>query len=267
MGPNSPDRYSMVGKISLIVGGTKGLGRSIVSGLAQAGGTIIVSSRHQEACDRVAELLSQETGVQAAGFACHIGDWDAIEELVEKVYERFGRVDVLVNCPGLSPLYPSLVSVSQEMFDKVVALNMRGPFRLMALVGDRMVSGGGGSIINISSVGSIRPGWGELPYCASKAGLNVLTSGFAQAYAPSVRINTLMPGPFDTDMTSGWNKEFRAIVSGETVLGRIGSPDEIVGAALYLASDASSYMTGATIRVDGGQAISGPSVGDVAAKG
>ena len=211
MAPNNPDRYSMAGKISLIVGGTKGLGRSIASGLRKLGEPLSCPAVIKRRAIRWQRYSPRRQASKRLALPATLGIGGRLRSLVERVYERFGRVDVLVNCPGLSPLYPSLVSVSQEMFDKVVALNMRGPFRLMALVCDRMAKGRGGSIINISSVGSIRPGWGELPYCASKAGLNVLTSGFAQAYAPNVRVNTLMPGPFDTDMTSGWNDEFRSI--------------------------------------------------------
>jgi NAD(P)-dependent dehydrogenase (short-subunit alcohol dehydrogenase family) len=135
----------------------------------------------------------------------------------------------------------------------VVDLNLKGPFRLSALAGPRMEAAGGGSIINISSTGSIRPAPFMLPYDAAKAGLNALTVGFAHAFGPTVRVNCIMAGPFLTDVTASWDMDaFEAEAGRRHALGRIGQPDEVVGAALYLASDASSYTTGAVLRVDGG---------------
>ena len=160
---------------------------------------------------------------------------------------------MLVNNAGMSLLYGDLGEVTEAMWDKVVGLNLKGPFRLTALVGPRMVADGGGSIINISSTGSIRPAPFMLPYDAAKAGLNALTVGFAHAYGPTVRVNCLMAGPFLTDVTREWDMEaFEASVRERHALQRGGHPDEVVGSALYFASDASSYTTGAVLRVDGG---------------
>ena len=165
---------------------------------------------------------------------------------------------MLVNNAGMSPLYPSLPEVSEDLFDKVLAVNLKGPFRLAALVGARMAAGAGGSIINVSSVASIQPAPVELPYAAAKAGLNALTVGLAHAFAPKVRVNTLMPGPFLTDISKAWDLEAFAETARRFIpLGRGGQPEEVVGAALYLASDASSYTTGATIKIDGGAAWAG----------
>src|SRR5215204_5046774 len=122
-------------------------------------------------------------------------------------YWRFGKVDVLINNAGMSPLYESLNSVTEKLFDAVVNLNLKGPFRLSALVGERMVADGGGSIINVSSSGSRRPRPEQLPYSAAKAGLNALTEGLALAFGPTVRVNTLMPGPFLTDISKAWDIE------------------------------------------------------------
>jgi NAD(P)-dependent dehydrogenase (short-subunit alcohol dehydrogenase family) len=162
---------------------------------------------------------------------------------------------VLVNNAGMAPLYPSLVDVSEELFDRVIGVNLKGPFRLTALVGARMADGDGGSIINVSSVAAIRPTPDDLPYAAAKAGLDALTAGFAQAYGPRVRVNTIMAGPFLTDIAKAWDLEAFAKHAEAYPLGRGGQPDEIVGAALYLASDASSFTTGSVLRVDGGMAI------------
>jgi NAD(P)-dependent dehydrogenase (short-subunit alcohol dehydrogenase family) len=153
----------------------------------------------------------------------------------------------------MSPLYESLSSVTEKLFDTVINLNLKGPFRLSALVGERMVAAGGGAIINVSSTGSLRPDGHMLPYAAAKAGLNALTEGMAKAYGPTVRVNTLMAGPFLTDVSKAWNLEQD---NGNRFAGlalqRPGEPPEIVGAALFLMSDASSFTTGAILRADGG---------------
>jgi len=246
--------WSLEGRVALVTGSTRGLGRSIALALARAGADTDVASRKQEACDETAAALTAATGRTAFGIAAHLGRWTEVESLAERAWSAFGRVDVVVNNAGMSPLYPSLPEVSEELFDKVVNVNLKGPFRLSALLGSRMADGDGGSIINISSVGSIRPAPDALPYVAAKAGLNTLTIGFAQAYAPKVRVNTIMPGPFATDIATNWSPEVAARVARSTLLERVGHPDEIVGTALYLASDASTFITGATIIVDGGMA-------------
>jgi NAD(P)-dependent dehydrogenase (short-subunit alcohol dehydrogenase family) len=186
--------------------------------------------------------------------ACHVGHWEELDGLVTASYDAFGRVDVLVNNAGMSLLYESLTAVSEMMWDKVVDLNLKGPFRLTALMGSKMAdSPYGGSIINISSTGSIRPAPFMLPYDAAKAGVNALTIGFAHAFGPSVRVNCIMAGPFMTDVTAAWDMPaFEKAAKATHALQRGGQPDEIVGAALYFASDASSYTTGAILRVDGG---------------
>jgi NAD(P)-dependent dehydrogenase (short-subunit alcohol dehydrogenase family) len=185
-------------------------------------------------------------------YAVHVGRWDQLDGLVETAYDQFGRVDVLVNNAGMSPVYGKQSEVTEKMFDAVVNLNLKGPFRLSALIGERMVAAGGGSIINVSSHGSLRPHPSFIPYAASKAGLNAMTEALAQAFGPTVRVNTLMPGPFLTDISAAWDFEQDANPFGDAALGRAGNPPEIVGAALFLMSDASSYTTGSIVRVDGG---------------
>jgi NAD(P)-dependent dehydrogenase (short-subunit alcohol dehydrogenase family) len=160
---------------------------------------------------------------------------------------------VLVNNAGSSPQYPSLAEVSEELFDKTLAVNLKGAFRLSALIGSRMAASGGGVIINVSSVAAVSPTPVELPYAAAKAGLNALTAGMARAFAPNVRVNAIMPGPFLTDISKAWDIDaFEQRAEAAIPLRRGGNPEEIVGAALYLASDASSYATGSVITVDGG---------------
>jgi NAD(P)-dependent dehydrogenase (short-subunit alcohol dehydrogenase family) len=248
-----PRPGALEGKVALITGGSRGLGKAVALGFADAGADVIVASRKLDNCRSVAEQVEAK-GRRALALACHVGHWDELEGLVAASYDAFGHVDVLVNNAGMSLLYESLPAVSETMWDKVVDLNLKGPFRLTALVGSRMAEGPyGGSIINVSSTGSIRPAPFMLPYDAAKAGLNALTVGFAHAFGPSVRVNCIMAGPFMTDVTAAWDMPaFEKAARSTHALGRGGQPDEIVGAALYFASEASSYTTGAILRVDGG---------------
>jgi NAD(P)-dependent dehydrogenase (short-subunit alcohol dehydrogenase family) len=224
----------------------------MVQAFAAAGADVVVASRKLDACEEVAAEVTAATGRRALALAANVGRWEELDVLVDGAYEAFGRVDVLVNNAGMSLLYGEAVDVTEAMWDKIVDLNMKGVFRLTALVGSRMVRDGGGSIINVSSVGSIRPNATILPYAADKAGMHSLTVGFAHAYGPSVRVNCVMAGPFLTDIAKAWDMESINAGVRRHALGRVGEPDEVVGAALYFASDASSYTTGAVLRVDGG---------------
>jgi NAD(P)-dependent dehydrogenase (short-subunit alcohol dehydrogenase family) len=254
---NGPARFDLTGKVALVTGGSRGLGREMCLAFAAAGATVVVASRKLDACVAVAEEITASTGVKAVGIACNVARWEDCNRLVDEVYDMFGAVDVLVNNAGSSPLYPSLAEVEEDLFDKVIALNLKGPFRLAALVGTRMAAAGGGSIINISSVDAITPDPAALPYSAAKAGLNALTLGLARSFGPTVRVNGIMPGMFLTDISKAWDLDAFTERAEHTIpLQRGGRPEEIVGAALYLASSASSYTTGAIIKVDGGIAYS-----------
>jgi hypothetical protein len=240
----------MSGKVAVVTGGSRGLGRSMVLAFAEAGADVVIASRKLDNCEALAKEVEAATGRTAVPVACHVGHWEECDRLVDTVYERFGHVDVFVNNAGMSPLYPSLDAVTEALFDKTVGVNLKGPFRLGSLVGKRMYEAGSGSIINVSTIGSLLASVGELPYACAKAGLNAFTVGLAEALAPKVRVNCILPGAFATDITAPWSDEMK---SGRMVpLKRLGGPDEIVGTALYLATDASSYTTGALIRVDGG---------------
>jgi NAD(P)-dependent dehydrogenase (short-subunit alcohol dehydrogenase family) len=219
---------------------------------ARAGASVIVSSRNAEACESVVAEITAAGG-SASAHAAHVGRWADCDALVERAYEEFGRIDVLVNNAGMSPLYPSLPEVTEELFDKVLAVNLRGPFRLSVLVGSRMAQGARGSIINIASTAAVRPSQHELPYGLAKAGINTLTTCLAATLGPRVRVNSIMPGPFLTDISESWDlEEFERDVAPSIPALRAGNPEEIVGTALYLASSASSYTSGATISLDGG---------------
>lgn len=244
--------FDLTDRVVLVTGGSRGLGREMAFAAARCGADVVIASRKYDNCVATADEIAASTGRAAFPYQVHVGRWDELDGLVDAVYDRFGRVDVLVNNAGMSPLYESLSSVTEKMFDSVVNLNLKGPFRLSALIGERMVADGGGSIINVSSSGSIRPAPDMLPYAAAKAGLNAMTEGLAKAFGPTVRVNTLMAGPYLTDISTAWNlgeadNPFRGLP-----LQRAGEPREIVGAALFLMSDASSFTTGSILRADGG---------------
>jgi NAD(P)-dependent dehydrogenase (short-subunit alcohol dehydrogenase family) len=217
---------------------------------AQAGADVVIASRKLDGCESAAKQIAETRGRRAVPVACHVGRWQDCDALIDATLKHFGRIDVLVNNAGMSPVYGDLIGVTEELYDKTLAVNLKGPFRLGVLAGSHVARREGGAIINVGTVGSLLASPNELPYACAKAGLNALTVGLADAFAPSVRVNAILPGPFDTDATRAWSAGMN---SGSYVpLGRLGRPDEIVGAALYLATDASSYTTGATIRVDGG---------------
>jgi NAD(P)-dependent dehydrogenase (short-subunit alcohol dehydrogenase family) len=246
------DDLDMSGKVVLVTGGSRGLGRAMALGFARHGADIAVVSRKLESCEETAEEI-RALGVRAFPYAAHVADWDAVDEMVDAVYAEFGRVDVLVNNAGMSPLYPALDQVTEELFDKVIGVNLKGPFRLSANLGARMSAGHGGCIINISSTASVNASPSSEPYGAAKAGLNALTRSFAYAYGPKVRVNCIMAGPFLTDISKAWDMEvFQKRAKNDIPMQRGGDPSEIVGAALYLASSTAGFTTGAIIAVDGG---------------
>jgi len=252
MAHGAAELFDLSGKVALITGGSRGLGREMALAFARAGADVVIASRKADSCERAADEV-RALGRRALAHACHVGDWTALDGLVDAAYAHFGKVDVLVNNAGMSPLYPSLAEVSETLWDKVLGVNLKGPFRLTANVGTRMAAGDGGSIINVSSIAAIRPTPTETPYAAAKAGLNALTEAFAHAFGEKVRVNCIMAGPFLTDISKAWDPKMVQYMSATSALRRAGNPDEIVGAALYFASAASSFTTGAILRVDGGR--------------
>ncbi len=240
------------GKVVVITGGSKGLGRAMALGFAEAGADVVVSSRKLAGCEEVAAEI-RALGRRALAVACHVGDWGQCAELVDAVVAEFGRIDVLVNNAGIAPVPPSLAGVTEDLFDKTVAVNLKGPLRLTALAAEHM--GPGSSIINISSKASLRPNPFTMIYAAAKAGQNALTRASAQELAPKgIRVNSIVCGTFHTDSfhSSMPSEQAQQQMANQVPLGRIAAADEIVGTALYLASDASSYLTGELILLDGG---------------
>lgn len=240
--------FDFSGKVILVTGGSRGLGYRMVKAFAERGADVIIASRKVENCEKVADEV-RALGRKAMAVGMHAGRWADCDALVERAYGEFGRVDVLVNNAGMSPACPSH-EVSEALFDSVLNLNFKGPFRLASQVGHRMAEGAGGAVINISSIASTRSSPGVVPYSGAKAALNAMTASLAREYAPKVRVNAIVAGPFLTDIAEAWEAEKRE--KQPVALGRPGLPEEIVTAALMLASPASSYTTGVLLPVDGG---------------
>ncbi len=221
-------------------------------GFAESGADVVVSSRKLDECEKVAEEV-RALGRRALAVSCHVGDWDQCAELVDAAVAEFGRIDVLVNNAGIAPVPPSLVGVTEELYTKTMDVNFKGPMRLSGLAAEHMAPGS--TIINISSKASLRPSPFTMVYAAAKAAQNVLTKAAAQELGPrGIRVNSIVCGMFHTDSfhKAAPTDEAQAFASKGVSLGRIGDPEEIVGTALYLASDASSYLTGELILLDGG---------------
>lgn len=244
------DLFDLSGKVALVTGGSRGLGLEMVRAFARAGADVVISSRKLAACELAADE-ARKLGRRAMAFSAHAAKWGEIDQLIEAAYGEFGRLDILVNNAGMSPRCPSH-EVTEQLFDSVVGLNFKGPFRLASQVARRMSQGAGGVIINVSSSGALAPLPGVVPYSGAKAALNAMTVSLAREYAPKVRVNTISAGPFLTDIANAWTPEARE--KANNALGRPGRPEEVVTTALYLASPMSSFTTGAIVRVDGGYA-------------
>lgn len=247
--------FDVSGKVVMVTGGSRGLGKAMVTEFGRRGAKVVIASRKISECEKVANDI-RAIGGDALAIACHVGEWDALEAVVQQVVSHYGRIDVLVNNAGMSPVAPSLLDTSEALFNKIIDVNLKGPTRLTALVATRMAEqGDGGSIINISSLASIKPSPVTTVYSAAKVGLNALTAASAQEYAPvGVRINCIVCGTFDTDAAAGFvrNPDTLPFVTEPIALKRVGEPAEVVGAALYFASAASSYTTGSCLTIDGG---------------
>jgi NAD(P)-dependent dehydrogenase (short-subunit alcohol dehydrogenase family) len=243
-----PNYFDLSGKVALITGGSRGLGLQMVRAFAQHGADVVISSRKLDACVAAAEEV-RAMGRRALAHAAHAARWAELDALMEAAYAEFGRIDILVNNAGMSPAVPSH-EVTEQLFDSVLGLNFKGPFRLASQVAHRMAQGDGGVIINVSSSGALVPLPNVVPYSGAKAALNAMTVSLAREYGPKVRVNTLSAGPFLTDIAKAWTEEARE--RSNNSLGRPGRPEEVVTTALYLASPMSSFTTGAIVRVDGG---------------
>ena len=245
--------FDLSGRIALVTGASRGIGAAIARTLADNGAEVVVASRKLEACEVVATEI-RAAGGKAHARACHVGELAEIDALFEWLAQRFGRLDVLVNNAATNPLYGSVLAVEPAGFQKTSDVNFRGYWFTSQRAATLMRAGGGGSIVNIASIAGERPMAGIGAYSATKAAVISMTRSFARECAAySVRVNAILPGLVNTRMAAvlqaGPMREqsLRAIP-----LGRIAEPEDIAGAALYFASPASAYATGATLRVDGG---------------
>jgi len=247
-------RPELSGKVALITGGSRGLGRAMALGFARAGADLAIASRKLAACEAVAKE-AEALGRKALPYCVHADRTDELDALLEATWNHFGRLDVVVNNAATNPAAGPLVGSTAALFDKVYGVNVKGPLHLASRAAQRMAETGGGVVINVITQGAFKPGPGLGLYCSSKAALYALTKVMAQEWAPwKVRVNALAPGPFMTDMMKGAESipGYLEMVKRSTAMRRIAEPDEIVGAALFLASDASSYMTGQALVIDGG---------------
>jgi NAD(P)-dependent dehydrogenase (short-subunit alcohol dehydrogenase family) len=248
--------FDLTGKVAIVTGSTKGLGRAMVEGLSAAGAKVVVSSRKQDLCDEVAEEVRAATGGEVLARACHVGDWDAVPGFVEAVVERFGTIDVLVNNAGINPAAVKVSDMTLELWRKVFSVNLEGPLRMSQCVAPVMRDNGGGSIVHIGTLAAYYAGSDTVAYGASKAALKNLTVTMAVDWAPwNIRVNLLSPGAFMSEMIHGAeraNPGYVEMLASSNPMKRIADPREIVGPVLYLASDASSYVTGDDITASGG---------------
>lgn len=242
------DLFDLSGKVALITGGSRGLGFEIARAFALAGADIAVASRKIDACEAAAREI-RAMGRKAVAVSANVSQWTEVERLAQAVYDQLGRIDILVNNAGMSPAVPSH-EVTEALFDKIVSLNFKGPFRLASLVASRMAAANGGVIINVSSTGALKPMPLVVPYVSAKAALNAMTIGMAREYGPKVRVNSISVGPFLTDIAKAWSEEKRQ--NQDNALRRAAKPKEIVTTALFLASPNSTFVTGAIVRCDGG---------------
>jgi NAD(P)-dependent dehydrogenase (short-subunit alcohol dehydrogenase family) len=248
--------FDLTGKVVIVTGSTKGIGRAMAEGLAAAGASVVVSSRKQDLCDEVAAQIRDATGADVFAKACHVGEWDAIPEFVDAVHERFGRIDGLVNNAGINPARITPEDMTRDYWRKVFAVNLEGPLRMSQCVFPIMQAQHRGSIVHIGTMAAYSGGGAVCAYGSSKAALLNLTKSQATEWAQyGIRVNILSPGPFMSEMMEGGERTapgFFDLVASGTFQKRIADPAEIVGPVLYLVSDASSFVTGDDLSVSGG---------------
>ena len=257
--PQGKDRFSLAGRVAIVSGASKGIGKAIARGLAEQGAAVVVSSRKQEAVAEVAAEF-QAAGLEATGIACHVGDEAQLKTLVEKTTELYGGIDILVNNAATNPVFGPLDQMSGEVFDKVMNVNVKACMLLANLCKPSMSARGHGSVINIASVEGVRPSPMMSVYSVSKAALIMLTQSQAREWgAEKIRANAICPGLIQTKFSAAlWqNEQILNHFVGQLPAGRMAQPEEMVGLAVYLASDAASYSTGGVFAADGGYLVGG----------
>ncbi len=251
------ENFRLDGKVAIVTGASKGIGKFIALALAQQGAKVVVSSRKMDAVTAVANEFKAE-GLAAIGIPCHMGDDDQIKSLAAQTIKAFGGIDIIVNNAAANPVFGPVQNAGDEAFDKIMAVNVKGPLNLAKYAYDSMKSRGGGSVVNISSIEGITPGQGLGLYSVSKAALIQLTKVLAREWGPdSIRANAICPGLIETKFSEALtsNDKILKMVMMKQALPMLAQPEDIAGLALFLASDASKFVTGATITADGGYTI------------
>ncbi len=246
--------FQLDGKVALVTGASKGIGEAMAYALAGFGASVVVSSRKQEAVDAVAESFKSD-GLEATAITANMGNIDDIQSLVDKTVEVYGGLDIIINNAAANPVFGPLQDTDERAFDKIIDVNLKGPFELCKKAYPLLKGRGGGSIIHISSIGGLKPEAGIGIYSASKAAIINLTQAMAQDWgADNIRVNAICPGLIRTRFSKAlWNDENTLDRFVKSIpLGRIGEPDDVAGLAVYLASAASAYCTGGIYMVDGG---------------
>lgn len=256
---NIQQRFDLQGKVAIITGSSKGIGKAIAKGLAENGAHVVISSRDQEACNLVVSEFGED-GLSATAIACHIGKEEQRKALIDKTVADLGGVDVLVNNAAINPVFGPLEDAGEHIFDKIMDVNVKAPWMLSNLVLPSMQQRKGGSIINVASVEALTPGMGLGLYSTSKAALLMLTKNQAKEWGKyGIRANALCPGLIKTKFSAAlWqNEKILEKVERALPTGRMGMPWEMAGMVCLLASDAGAYMTGGVYTADGGYMIAG----------
>jgi len=246
---------SLEGKVALVAGASRGIGRAIAIAFAEQGADVIVSSRKQADLDIVAKEI-QQTGRKGVAIASHMAKVEDSKSLVAKIKDQFGRIDILVNCAGTNPYFGQMIDAEEWAWDTTFNVNLKGPFLLSQIVARLMKETGGGNILNIASVGGFKPGYNQAIYSVTKAGMIMLTEAMSAEWAQfNIRVNAIAPGVIKTRMAEALWKDpaVGEAAAKHTALKRLGIPEDIAGAAVFLVSDASSYITGETIVIAGGR--------------
>lgn len=248
--------FDLTGKNAIVTGGTRGIGLAIAKGLLNSGANVTVCSRRQENVDSALAEINAPAQVQ--GVAAHVGKHLDLELIVNTAQQRFGNINILVNNAGTNPYFGPIVDAEEAAWDKTMEVNLKGPYLLSSMCAKNMMAANGGSIVNVASVAGLNASPMQGIYSVSKAGLIMLTKVMARELGPhKVRVNCICPGLIKTKLSAAiWsNPELEQAMVAMKALGRMGSTEELVGTAIYLASDASSFTTGAMIQVDGGMMI------------
>ena len=256
---NIKEQFNLEGKVAIITGSSKGIGKAIAKGLAENGAQVVISSRSQEASDEVAKEFTAE-GLKAIGIACHVGKEDHRKNLVNKTIEAFGRIDILVNNAAINPVFGPIEEVDPAIFDKIMDVNVKAPWSLSNMVLPHFKANKNGSIVNIASVEALTPGFGLGIYSTSKAAILMLTKNQAKEWGQyGVKANAICPGLIKTKFSAAlWqNEKILSKIKKSLPSARMGMPEEMVGLACLLSSDAGNYMTGSVYTADGGFMITG----------